>query len=141
MSVSSFTFIRARKALAQAELNWVTDTVKMMLLDSGYTPDTVAHQFKSDLSHEIVGSGYVAGGVALTTKTLVYDTGLAKVLLGADDANWPSESIAARFGLIYKDTGTAGTSILLGGFDFGADTPASGVGLLVDWGTAGVFQL
>jgi hypothetical protein len=50
--------------------DWVTATVKIMLCSSSYTP-AQAHDKRDDITNEIVGAGYTAGGQSLTSKAIV----------------------------------------------------------------------
>ena len=52
--------------------DWDTDTIKVMLTTSLYTPDQDTHDFKNDVTNEVTGTGYTAGGQALTNKTVTY---------------------------------------------------------------------
>lgn len=56
------------KALG-GSINFSSDTIKIALLSSSYTP-SLAHDFKDDLSGEVSGTGYTAGGATLGSKTL-----------------------------------------------------------------------
>ncbi|MGE0460881.1 MAG: hypothetical protein AB7Q16_05890 [Vicinamibacterales bacterium] len=53
-------------------VDYLSDTIKMALTTSAYTPDLDAHEFFSDVTNEITGTGYTAGGVALGSKTITY---------------------------------------------------------------------
>lgn len=46
------------------EVDLDTDTLKIMLLTSSYTPDP-AHDYQADLTNEVTGDGYTAGGATL----------------------------------------------------------------------------
>lgn len=50
-------------------INWASDSIKMALLTSTYTPSLTTHVHFSDLTNEVSGTGYTAGGTALGTKT------------------------------------------------------------------------
>jgi hypothetical protein len=50
-------------------INWASDSIKMALLTSAYTPNLTGHVHYSDLTNEVTGTGYSAGGTALGTKT------------------------------------------------------------------------
>ena len=40
----------ARQRFLEAQINWMTDTVKVILVDTGaYTPQTAVHQYLSDI--------------------------------------------------------------------------------------------
>ena len=51
------------------KVNYAADSIKMALLTSTYVPNLATHTFFSDLTNEVSGTGYTAGGLALTTKT------------------------------------------------------------------------
>lgn len=53
-------------------IDYLSDTINVMLCTNLYTPSATAHVFKSDVTNEVTGTGYTAGGQALTTKTLAY---------------------------------------------------------------------
>jgi hypothetical protein len=53
-------------------IDLLSDTLMMALLGSGYTPDLTSDTHWSDISsNEITGTGYTAGGVALTSVSSV----------------------------------------------------------------------
>ena len=40
----------ARQRFLEAQINWMTDTIKVILVDTGaYTPQTAVHQYLSDI--------------------------------------------------------------------------------------------
>lgn len=45
------------------EIDFDTDTIKAMLCAAGYTPDLDAHDYKNDVTNEVTGTGYTAGGL------------------------------------------------------------------------------
>lgn len=57
--------------MANKEIDLDTDQIKAMLTTSTYTPNRDTHAYKSDVTNEITGTGYSAGGVVVTcTPTL-----------------------------------------------------------------------
>src|SRR6185312_17171162 len=101
--------------LAQAGINLGTATLKVALLSNGYTPNIDTDVFFSDVSsHEVTGTGYTAGGKALTTQAVTEDTGNDRAYLSADNTHWDSSTITARYAVLYNDTGNASTSPLIG---------------------------
>lgn len=109
-------------SLWNGELDWDTNTFKALLCTSAYTPNQDTHRYRSDLTGEVAaGSGYAAGGVTLTGKTITYDAPTNTVTLDCDDPAWPASTITARYLVIYRDTGTSATSPLVAYVDFGAD--------------------
>ena len=105
----------ARQGFLEAQVNWLTDTMKVLLVDSGaYTPNVSTHQFLADIPI----SSRIAGPVTLTSKTT---TGGAA---DAADVTFTSVSGASiEMIVIYKDTGTEATSPLLAMIDTATGLP------------------
>jgi hypothetical protein len=59
--------------LGKANISWLTDTFKMMLLTSSATP-AASWAKRSDVTNEITGTGYTAGGAALASTTITAAT-------------------------------------------------------------------
>lgn len=125
----------------KGEIALLTDTIKCMLVTSSYSPDIDTHVFKDAVTNEVVGTGYTAGGVALANKTVVQDNTNNKGVFDADDVSWSSSTITARGAVIYKDTGTAGTSPLICYIDFGADKVVTAGTLAVIFDALGIVAL
>lgn len=96
-------------------------TLTAMLTTNSYTPDVDTDEFADDVTNEITGTGYTAGGEALTNVAITHNTTESWVVLTADPVIWTGATFTARRAVIYDDTGTAGTSRLIGYVDFGAD--------------------
>ena len=105
----------ARQGFLEAQVNWLTDTMKVLLVDSGaYTPNVSTHQFLADIPI----SSRIAGPVTLTAKTT---TGGAA---DAADVTFTSVSGASiEMLVIYKDTGTEATSPLIAMIDTATGLP------------------
>lgn len=84
-----------------------TDTIKVMLVTSSYTPDQDAHDFRDDVSDEVSGTGYSASGVALANKAVTADNTDNESVVDADDVAWSSSTITARGAVLYKSRGGA----------------------------------
>lgn len=121
-------------------INHKTDTLKIMLVTSSYTPDIDAHDFKNDITNEVAGTGYTAGGNTLSV-TVTQDNDNDKGVLDASDTSWTTATITARGAVIYKDTGTASTSPLICYIDFGANFSSSGGTFLVAFDSDGIINL
>jgi hypothetical protein len=109
------------------------DTIKLMLTTSSYTPDKDTHEFKSSVTNEVSGTNYTAGGNALAGKTVGLNTTSDFIYWDATDLTFTNVTITFRYGVLYKDTGTAGTSALIAWIDFGANQAPSGIDFLVQW--------
>jgi hypothetical protein len=101
--------------------NVVTDTDKVALLTSSYTPNQDTHATFADVSaNEVTGTGYTAGGATLTGKSVTYDTIVNVATLVAASVTWAALTVSTRYAVIYRSTGTGSTSRLIGYIDFGA---------------------
>jgi len=111
-------------ALANKEIDWTGDTIKMALLDSGYTPDLDADDYFDDVSaDEITGTAYTAGGEALTGRTAPYAAGTNIFSLKSADVSWATATFTARYAVIYNASPASDATrplILL--IDFDADS-------------------
>ncbi len=111
--------------VANGSVDLDTDTIKLMLVTSSYTPDQAAHNFRDDLGANEAsgGSGYSAGGFTLASKTLT----LSSLTLNWDAADI-SQAItggpfAFRYGVFYKARGGASSADeLIGYVDYGAQS-------------------
>jgi hypothetical protein len=120
------------------EIDWDTDTIRVALTTSSYTPDQDTHEYFDDVTNEVTGAGYVADGEALASKTATYDGANNKVILDAADVTWSASTITARYAVVYLDTGTASTSPLIGFVDFGSDQSSSSGNFTIVWDAAGI---
>ena len=127
----------ARQRFLEAQINWMTDTVKVILVDTGaYTPQTSVHQYLSD----IPPSARIAGPVTLTAKAT---TGGAA---DAADVTFTAVSGASIEAIIiYVDTGTESTSPLIAFIDTATGLPITpnGGDIIVTWdnGTNKIFKV
>ena len=136
-----------REQLMEAGFNFIEgeDTIKIILVTSGYTPDQDAHDFYDDVTNELSTQyGYTSGGATLTTKTVTQDDTDDEGVFDADDVTWNASggSITARGAILYKDSGLASTSPLIAYIDFGVDkTAATGYPFTIEWGSEGIINL
>ena len=122
------------------EVDFDTDTIKVALLSSSYTPNQDTDEYFDDVStHEVSGTGYTAGGNTLASKTVGYTAGTNVTKFDAADVTWTSSTITARYAVVYVATGTASTSALIGYVDFGSDQSSSSGTFSIVWDAAGIF--
>lgn len=124
-----------KKVIDGSNINVTSDTIKVALCTSSYTPNIDTHVFFSDITNEVTGTAYVAGGATITTPTVTVDTANDRAYFDADDTTWASSTITARYGIIYKATGSAATSPLIGYLDFGSDKSTTGDTFYIQWAT------
>lgn len=124
------------------EVDFDTDTIKVALLSSSYTPDQDAHDYLNDVStYEVSGTGYTAGGNTLGSKTATYDSANNVVILDAADTTWSSSTITARYAVVYGSTGTSSTSPLIGFVDFGSDQSSTNGNFTITWDSTGIVRI
>jgi hypothetical protein len=124
------------------EVDFDTDTIKVALLTSSYTPDQDAHDYYNDVStYEVSGTGYTAGGNTLGSKTATYDSATNVIVLDAADTTWSSSTITARYAVIYDSTGTSSTSALIGYVDFGSDQSSTNGNFTITWDATGIVRI
>lgn len=124
-----------------AVVDWNTDTIKAALTTSSYSPAQDTDDFFDDVTNEITGTGYTAGGASLGTLTATYDTTSNEIRLDAADTQWTSSSFTARNAVIYKSTGTASTSPLVSYIDFGGDETVSSGTFTIQYDSTGVAKI
>jgi hypothetical protein len=124
------------------EVDFDSDTIKVALLTSSYTPDQDAHDYFNDVStYEVSGTGYTAGGNTLASKTATYDAGTNVIVLDAADTTWSSSTITARYAVVYDSTGTTSTSALIGYVDFGSDQSSTNGNFTITWDATGIVRI
>lgn len=111
--------------LAHAAFDLDTATVKAMLVTSTYTPNKDTHTKRSDVTNEITGTGYTAGGTTVTC-TVAKDTGNDRITFTFSNPSWPSASFTARQVVLYISRGGAATADeLIACVDNGSDVTAT----------------
>ena len=106
---------------------------KMALYTSSATLAASTTAYSS--TNEASGSGYTAGGAALTNVTPT--TSSTTALTDFADLTWSSSTITARGGLIYNSStaaGSANRAVLV--LDFGADKSSSSGDFTIQFPTA-----
>jgi hypothetical protein len=119
--MASLIYNSALEDEAKGAIDYDSDTFKVLLVTSSYTPDKDAHTRGDDITNEVAnGNGYTTGG-ATCTCTVAKDTANDKVTLTFGAVDWTSATFTARGAVIYKSTGTAANDPLICYIDFGAD--------------------
>lgn len=121
-------------------------TVKAMLVGSGYTFDKDAHDFRDDVTSEVSGPGYTAGGITLTGVAAQLDAANHRVEVVADNANFGTVTLSGVTQIVtYFSTGSAATDRIISVHTFSSQSPA-GIPFVYAWndddantGTAGVI--
>jgi hypothetical protein len=121
-------------------IQYSTDAIKIMLCTSAYTPLQNTHQFKSDVTSEVSGTGYTATGNTLGTKTAATATTVAT--FDAADTSWAASTITARYAVVYDSTPASdATRPLICYIDFGADVISSGGTFTITFDALGIWTM
>ena len=132
------------QSLFAGAVDFVDDPVYCMLCTSSYTPNQDSHQYKSDVTNEVVGSGYFEGGQALTGVEALYQVSgsLKQLVVTAGNLVWPSVTFSAAYAILYMNSAVPETQQpLIGYMNFqGTQSPADEA-FYINWASAGVFTL
>jgi hypothetical protein len=87
-----------------------TDTFKVMVLGSAYAENKDTHTKRSDLTNEVTGTGYTAGGATVTV-SVTKDTTNDRIDITLGGASWSSSTISgAQKFAYYKSRGGAASA-------------------------------
>lgn len=134
-----------KKKLVDNDVDFAADTIKVTLHTS-YTPNIDTHDFWDDVSSTEYGtaSGYTAGGVTLGSKTVTVDTSNDQADVDAADPSWsslgPLSPNTPSHAIIWKDTGTPGTSPLICYMELGT-TATNGSDYALALNAGGLFTV
>lgn len=146
MAATTVVFNNAQKHLDD-DVDWASDTIKVSLHSSSWTPDVANDEYFDDVTNELsTANGYTAGGATLGTKSVVV-TGTATQYRAAA-TTWTAgsgETLTARYAIVRKDSGSAATSPLLCYVlldNTPADVSATNADFTITWhATDGVFKV
>lgn len=126
--------------LARGAIDADADTFKVMLVTSTYTPNKDTHTKRSDVSNEVTGTGYTAGGTA-SAATVTKTTATDQVTIAFASVNWPTSTITARAAVIYKSRGGASSADELVAYvDFLSDITSTADTFTVTFSSPITFQ-
>lgn len=139
--MASVVYNAAKRELMNGGLDLDTNTLKIMLVTSAYTPNIDTHEFRSSVTNEVSGTGYTAGGATLASLSVTANTTSDAGVFDAADVTWTSSTITARGAVIYKSTGNAATDTLLCYIDFGSDQSSSSGDFTIQFSANGILTL
>ena len=124
--MASLIFTSFLEDLARGAIDMDTDTFKVLLTTSSYTENKDTHTKRSDVTNEVTGTGYTAGGVTCTV-TVTKDTANDRLDITLGAVSWPSSTITARKAVYYKSRGGAASADeIVAVNDFGSDVTSTG---------------
>jgi len=124
--------------LGMGRFDFTSHSFKVLLTTASYTPNFASDTYRSDVTNEVSGVGYVTGGQALANLSWTYDDGVA--ILGCDPVVCTNATFTARYAVIYRNTGTNTTSPLLSWVDFGVNVSPDNTDLPLNF-INGVYRI
>jgi hypothetical protein len=113
---------------------------KILLVTDTYTPDFNAHDFRNDITNEVSGTGYTAGGAAFTSTEITLSGGT--LTWDFADPSWTTSTISsAMAGVCYTVVGADTTDQLLLLLDFVTAVSTSAGTLAVAVAAGGAMTL
>jgi hypothetical protein len=134
--VANAVYPKGKKAILDGDVDFLTDTIKIVLVDATYTYST-AHDFLDD----IAAGDRVATSAALSSKTTTDGA------FDAADVTFTSLSgNTVTSWVLFKDTGSAATSQLIAYFDTVSGGGAlsftpNGGNFTLSFGASGIFTI
>jgi hypothetical protein len=84
---------------------------KVGMVTDSYTPNFDTHDFRNDITNEVTGTGYSAGGIVFTSTEVTLSSGV--LTWDSADPSWPSSTIANAMGAFYYFVVGADTTDML----------------------------
>lgn len=143
MAVTAKVYSKMFAAAFNEEHDLLDDTIKVALVTSTYTPDQDVHDYFNDITNEVVGTGYSAGGAAIANDTFTYTAGSNLYTYDGDDVSWASSTITARTAIVYNSTGggaDASRGLICYQQESGDIVSTNGT-FTVAWNASGIFTI
>ena len=118
-------------------IDWEADTIKVALTTSSYTPNK-AHNTFSQITNEVSGTGYTAGGATLGSAAVTEDDTNDLVKLDGADITWTVSTITnARYAIIYDST--LANDDLIACIDFVTNRSSAASDFKIQWHADGIM--
>lgn len=133
--MASLTFLSFLDDVVRGAIDVDSDSFKGMLVTSAYTPNATTHTKRSDVTNEVSGAGYTAGGFAVTV-TVTKNTANNRMEISFSSTPLSNASITARGLTVYKARGGAASADeLVAYLDFGSDVTSTNGTFTVNYTT------
>jgi hypothetical protein len=117
-----------------------THTFNIILCTDSYTPNVATDNVLTDVNtDEVSGTGYTTGGAQIVITSVAYSSTANALIIQADNVQWPSSTITARYAVLYN--GTATNNPLVGYFDFGVDEVSTNGLFELDVSSSGLINM
>src|SRR5262245_10816965 len=103
--MASLLYGIAKKKFAQGLIAWDGAQTFKVMLTTGYTPNQETHVSRADVTGEVTGTGYSAGGQTIVSPTVTQDTTNHRAVLSCTNPSWSSSTISATGAVIYQSNG------------------------------------
>ena len=110
---------------------------KVLMVTDSYTPNFDTHDFRDDITNEVTGTGYTAGGVAITSTEVTLASGV--LTFDGADVSWASSTIANAMAAVhYTNVGSSATDQLILLSDFVSAASSSNGTFTIQWSASGL---
>jgi hypothetical protein len=106
----STLFLKGIEQAFKGGIDVTTDDFKLAFMSVAYTPNSVTHEFWSDISANLASGTSLR---ALTSVAFTIDTANNRVKFTADGVSESSVTTSTDKFVVFKDTGTPATSVLI----------------------------
>ncbi len=115
--------------------------VKVLLVTDSEAPDYNAQDFRNDITAEVSGTGYTAGGSVITSTEVTISAGV--LTYDAADVSWASSTITSAMGAVgyFARGGASSADELVFLSDFITAASTSNGTFLVQWNASGIFTV
>lgn len=120
--------------------SWEAEDNKVLLVSDSEAPNFDTHDFRNDITAEVTGTNWAAGGVALTGTEVTLASGL--LTFDATDVSVANVTVTAAMAAVgYFNVGSSATDQLWFLSDFvTAISPSAGT-LGIQWAAGGIITL
>lgn len=141
MASGIYNSFKANIMAAVHNLATAGDTIKAALLNNSHAFDATDDVWADISANEISGTGYTAGGKALTGQAVSVDDGDNEGVFDADDLSWTSASLTAYHLVLYNDTPISPADPLICSIDFGGAQTVTGGTFSITWDAEGIINI
>lgn len=115
--------------------------VKVLMVTDSEAPNFDTHDFRNDITAEVTGTGYTAGGVVITSTEVTLSGGV--LTYDAADASWSSSTIANAMGAVgyFARGGASSADELVFLSDFVTAASSSSGTFTIQWSASGIFTV
>lgn len=132
MAITQALCTSFKQELMEGVHDFTSHTFRIALYTSGATLSAATTAYSA--TNEVSGTGYTAGGEALTVTGGAVSISGTTAYIDFSDVTWTSVTITARGALIYNDTAVGNPAVAV--LDFGSDKTSTSGDFTVQFPTA-----